>query len=366
MSDNRGRSPLLLSHPKFPVKGLIKTYQSATVIRGGNLDLFGNPKSEGNVIKIMRLPKRKIWRTHIINGPGLNNGRPQPHEITRGFDHDSLVRAIQRGDARFLDAFRRRCKVVAKVFAEAPAGTLEPLVSPWLEHRPIPEEVFRTLARIISEEIPAAEIVDNPVEGGFIRGFLRERHNDVREKVDIVDLDGVDWEDLDLRSLAERHSSAKMVLIWGWGENGLDPKADWQVPQRRTAWTAKRELKMFRYFVRPDALDVRSPLNPKDLQGLRRRATPDGWKRDFVWKLGDGKDYATALFPTRFSRFKKVVIVKDGRVIDRGRYRGLYMSDGSRRQIWDFRRHIVEYPDNCVIRADRDAWVLEKPAFRID
>lgn len=364
---NRGHSALGLCHPGFKFDMLVKSFKDSSVIRCGWLDHFFNSKNSNNAIKLIKLARQKFIRVHIINGPGLNNNRVQPHEITHGYTHKSLVSAIQKNDKRFLDKFRARCKVIGNICAKAPPGTLDLAISPWLEHQPIPAPVFKTLAAIVKEEIPQAAIVDNPVNGGFVPGFLREFHGDQAPRdIDIADLDGIDAEACDVRAFAERHKTAKACFYWTLRDNGFKPKESWLPPERRKSWIGVREMKLARYFIDPMALTAKSPVNPVDIRGLKLANPNDGWKKAFVWKCGEEKAYATALLPA-ITNFKTVVIKKDGAVIDIGRFRGRYTEDWSNRPIWDFRKHPADLPDNCVLVADNlVGWVLSKPGFRID
>lgn len=367
MSDNRGISCLGLCHPKYPVDALINSFSQASVIRFGWLDNFFNPKDSKNAIKVVSFPREKFARVHIINGPGMNNGRTQPHEITYKMSHDDCVKAIKRRDKKFLEKFRARCAHVADVAAHEPTGILQLAVSPWLEHKPMPVQVFKTLAAIVTEMIPQAAIVDNPVSGGFFPGFLREYHgNKAPKNVDIADLDGIDFETVDLQEYAARHQNAKVCYVWGFNDNGLDGKSAWKPPHLRTEWPGSRELKVYQEFVKPSALTIQSPLNSADTKGLKIMQSEDGDKRGFLWKLGDGKGHAVALLPPTISA-SKVVIKKDGHIVDTGRFRGKYTEDGSNRQIFDFSRHTSDYRHNSVLVADgRFGWVLDLPAFRID
>lgn len=367
MSDNRGISCLGLCHPKYPMNELMRAFSTASVIRFGWLDHFFNSKNSNNAIRLMALNRPKFCRVHIINGPGMNNGRTQSHEITYKLSHDACVKLIQKQDKRFLQAFRQRVQVVARVVSNAPAGTLELAVSPWLEHRPMPAQVFKTLAAIIAEELPQAAIVDNPVSGGFLPGYLREFHGPQAPKgIDIADLDGIDWEATDVRAFGERFHNARCCYIWGERDNGQTHKTPWKPPQQRIEWPRAREMQVYRELVRPNAFAICSPVNPIDTKGLTIQPAKDGAKQGFTWKLGDAKNYAVCLLPGRVDA-DKVVIVKDGQVIDRARFRARYAEDGSNRQIWDFTKHTSEYPHNSVLVADgRRGWVLELPAFRID
>lgn len=370
MSDNRGISPLGLCHPKYPVKEFLRCFDGATVIRSGWLDNFFNASNSNNARLLCSQPKQKLIRVHIINGPGMNNGRTQPHEISYKETTQSLSRKILAGDRSFFQKFDRRVQAINTITSVAPAGTLELLISPWLEHQQIEKRVFDILAARVLAIIPSCRIVDNPLRGSAFQGYVAETHDKNANPAnwDIFDWDGTDVEATDSRSVCVRFDNLKMVLGWDVRENGLDGKESWKKPQDRVSWPQKRIFTFYRYMVRPDALVVQSPVNSIDTNGKRLNDPTDGWKRDFVYKIGDGRNFGVCLLPRSFNGkpIKSMTIQKDGRVVDRGKKRGNYTEDGTNRQIFDFKYHPSRLPDNCVVVADRNAWVLEKPQFRVD
>jgi len=373
MTDNRGRSFLGLCHPKFDMAGLLKSFETATEIRGGWLDHFFNAKDSKNAVTLLKQEKRKFIRVHIINGPGMNNAHTLPHEITYRETTQSVCKKVMSADKAFLGKFVGRLVALRKIVDQALPGTLELAVSPWLEHQPISEEVFTRLAMHIAGVFPEARIVDNPrdVSTSFIPGpWLHERHGDVPnpKNLDIVDLDGTDFEFIDVPAFMHRYKDCRAVLMWGLGENGNGAGAQgWIPPYKRTGWTSHRENPVYRYFVRPDADSVNSELNPVDMRGItEKHKAQDGYKQDFVWKLAEWKKTAVIVFPRCFrGTFKKVEILKDGKVVDRPKFRAI-LNDGTGRLIYDCTKLPTAFPDNSVLRADRHGWALTKPQFRID
>lgn len=371
MSDNRGRSSLGLCHPRFDVARFIKTFDNATEMRFGFLDNFFNEKNSNNAVVALRVPKKKFVRVHVINGPGMTNGRTCPHEITYGETHASLVAKIEKGDKEFMRKFRSRLNTLAYIFGEA-RGETEFAVSPWLERKEVPAPVFEKLAREIREALPQVSIVDNPRDPSvsfiFGQNYLRERHGDHPNPnaLDIVDLDGTDFEFVDIPKFMRQYANCKAVMLWGLGENGLWAAESWKPPQQRTGWTSSREYPCYRNFVAPNA-DERAEANPVDKAKAKKMLNPhDGYKQDFIWKLGEWKKTAVIVMPRRFrARFKKVEIWKDGKLIDRPKYRAV-LNDGSGRLIYDCLYHPTKYPKASVLVAAGYGWVLDYPAYRID
>lgn len=247
---NRGVSLLGLNHPRMDFVRAMQCFRGAPVINTGWLDNFFGA-SNRNAERLMLLPRHKRIRVHIMNGPGLNNRRVQPHEITAGETTESVTRKIERGNPQFLAKFAARCKVIAEIFARADSGLTEFYVSPWLERGATTRKAFNVLADIVAREIPQAAIVDNPVRGGFFPGFLREFHGIKAPKdVDIADLDGIDAAEVDLGAFQERHATAKMCLWWSTRCNGLVGGTPWRPPEKRTEFLRPIDVRVAATFVK--------------------------------------------------------------------------------------------------------------------
>jgi hypothetical protein len=369
MSNNRGISCLGLCHPKYPVKGLIKAFQNADMIRGRHLDNFFNAANSKHFIRMMRLPKQKFWTVIVINGPGMNNGRTQPHEITYRETTASVDKKVRNGNKQFLKKYEARLRALAAITALADAGTLEVAVNPWLEHGNISKQCFDKLAQIARQHFPGSRIIDNPVSGGLFPGYAHEKHGSgAPANIDIADLDGEDWEGVNLVAFGRKHIQAKACHIWGFRDNGMDGEESWKAPQNRHNWPRARDLAMYGCWVSPNALIEKRALLGSDVAGKTLHDAQDGWKRDFVWKLGDNRNYAICLLPRSLNgvNFTQVQVIKDGSIVSKGNRRGSYTEDGTNRQIWDFTKHTKDFPDNSVLVAGNHAWVLELPQFRID
>lgn len=375
MSDNRGISCLGLCHPKFPLKQLIACWKSLPALRGRHLDNFFNPKHSKKFAKVLQQEQRKHWTVAVINGPGMNNAVTQPHEITYKETTASVDKKVREGNKRFLNAYEGRLKHVHQVIAKNNSGALALSINPWLEHMTVSKQAFDKLANIALQFFPDALIIDNPRGGSpYIPGnkYAKEEHGSHAPKnIRFADLDGEDWEGVDLLAYGTRFANTTSCFIWGPECNGRDPKAPaggFLPPEKRAAWPLSRDFATYRAWILPDALTPAPGPSAQDLAGKQRHDPRDGVKQDFVWKLGDGKNYAIVLFPKAFNytRFKSVKIVKDGKTLDTAKYRYNYTEDGSNRQVWDFSKHITAFPKNCVLHADGHAWVLDFAQFRID
>ena len=360
--DNRGISCLGLCHPLYDVNKLRRIFRQphVTEARFRWLDKFFNSAAATEISKpatLMRMPMKKFANVHIINGPGLNNNRVQKHEITYGYNNRTLEEAILKKENKFLDKFRKRIEVVAKTIELAPSNTLDFALSPWLEHAPIRDETFNILVEEVFKIIPNVAIIDNPVSGSFVRGnYLKEKHGpNPPLNCDIVDLDGIDMETVDMRTFGERYRRCRAVFAWGLSQNGNHHKmASWLPPSQRTNFPEEREWLLMDYFIKPDALIENSSLNPRDVSGLTMLPVNDGNKRGFLWKMGDDKKIAICLLPANIfpNPPRRIVVVKNGRRVDTGTFRGRYTHDGSNRCIIDFTKPVTSFPTNSVIRID--------------
>lgn len=249
---NRGISCLGLCHPKYPVDKLIQAFEDAPVIIFGWLDHYFNSEGAKNAIKILSLPKEKFCRVHIINGPGLNNRRVQAHEITRGFTNASLELAIRRKDKGFLRKFKGRLDNLEAILKRAHPAQMELAISPWLEHIPLKQGTFKILADIVAERFPQAHIVDSPVSGEASAKYLREKHGDKSDpkKIDIVDLDGLDYNLTYLPGYAEKYEAAKACFVWGLGENGNKGSSGWVPPDKRKGFSNDEDFKVYKKFLK--------------------------------------------------------------------------------------------------------------------
>lgn len=246
---HKGISTLGICHPRFPVDLLCQLFKEKNKAVFSWLDLFFNPENSANIRTILRLPVPKYYRVHIINGPGMNNRRTQPHEITYKMDHKQAERAILRGNRVFLKKFEQRVKHIYLVSKEDKDSLIK--VSPWLEHQPLNPRAFAILADIVRDKFGPVPIVDNPVRGPFIQPekYWTERHGTkVSSDTDIADLDGVDFRKVDLVEYAKETAHCNTSYIHGPEMNGLG--AQWQPPHLRRNWPEREDFELYRKWMR--------------------------------------------------------------------------------------------------------------------
>lgn len=377
--NNRGVSSLGLCHPKYPVGQLLQTFPADHMVFRW-LDHAFNPKNSKNAVLLLKQPKMKKVSVHIINGPGLNNRRVQPHEITYGYTNEKLVRELQSSSERFIKKFRARLVALRAIIDKKhPDYPIDLAISPWLERTPLANR--KVMERLWSETIrifPEAHMIDNPVQGNFIKTpnwrFLKEKHGaNPGPGIDIYDLDGEDWEGVDMAAYGKRGVGAWACFIWGYKDNLIKTVKDaagktvpvFQPFEKRTNAPTQRELKEYRYWMDDSALTPVAP-NPADTAGYVVQPVPDGSKTGFLWKLGEGKNHAVILLPKNMvtNRPDVIAINHNQKRIDTGEFRGFYHGDG--RPIYHLSRHIVDYPKGCVVIAHMRCFPLQLPGLRID
>lgn len=365
--DNRGVSALGMCSPRYDYANMMTSFKYASVIRTKFLDNTFNPNGCKNLELLMREPKPLDMMSVILNGPGLRNGRLEKHEIHFGHSVSSLNRAVLNKEPKFMAKFDSRLNKIAAIL-NTRTGALTHRVNVCLEC-----DLSQPARRILMERaklvFPTAIYIDNPMQGACIPGLICEKHGSTANppKPKSVDLDGEDYDGIKARQWGLRHADAETVYAWKLCNNGFKKHEDWKPPTQRTNFCGNRDNKDFGYWTRPEALIVGLAGNETDKKGCKRYyPASDGNRKDFTWKLGDGRPYAVSLFPRAFrAQFNKVVVRRDG-LTDTGRYRGRYTEDGTNRLIYDFGKHTADQRDSSVLFADGNCWLLDKPQFRLD
>ena len=370
MSNNRGISALGLCHPKFPIRNFIRVFKNTDVISGRHLDNFFNAKNSNNFAKLLAQTKPLSWTVHIINGPGINNGRTRSHEISYQHTQASLTAKIARNDNQIRHRFQIRLRLLREQIAKAKAP-VKLYIGPWLEPRGLQREIWPRLVGWVQEIFPLATIVNSDLTGVRLPGSIYEGHGDYKQEADIVDLDGHDYEGgpgqlqpVNLQKFATRFKTAQGCFLWSLSCNGNHIKKKWIPPENRIDFPKARHFKIWQRWLSDDAFCARHTFNPSDIKGLALQKLPDGDKKGITIKLGEDKNNLVAVFPEGFDLPKKVIIRKDRKAIDTGLFHG-YLH-GTKRPIYWFKKHPADLPDNCVLIADKKCWVIELPWLRQD
>jgi hypothetical protein len=223
--------------------------------------------------------------------------------------------------------------------------------------------------------------VDNPLESkdSCMSGYYCEKHGHptVGNK-GIADNDGEDYDTIAQYNYWNKNKEAFMVLAWKPCLNGAASVAGtsgaggWIYPQDRTAYCkTDREGPEFETFTNKK---LKLPMeykkdeyNKKDLNNCSKY-----YDINFVWKLGDGRNYTVWLAPYTFPKFKSVYLSCNGEVVDKSeakpgkRFGAPYSHDpaGKQRKIYDFNKPMSKYPAKCVLHADKNCWLMSTPFFR--
>lgn len=248
----RGVSSLGIAHPRYPIDRLLWVFERRPTVCITWLLRYFNKLDNSNVERVLKEDKHTIINAKILNGPGINgfSGRPEKHELTFGYNPKELNAAILRGRRSLINGYRDECKKVADVCSILPERKLELFVSPILEMLGISIEAFDVLAQVTKEELPMATVVYNHVYNKPSDRYLWEAHGE-KTKAPIVDLDGVDYSKVKLRTFGNMHKFAKLLFIWGYSDNGRGPGGRWVNSSRRTKFAKddRKKWKLYRDWV---------------------------------------------------------------------------------------------------------------------
>lgn len=384
--ENRGVSWILQMCSEHADCSVVDSaYKDANKLNAGWMVLTSNPNRCKCAPKFLSDLRPKRVRVTICNSTCFpERGRQcQPHECFAGQNSKTASAAVLSNEPR---TYRRIDKAIAiaKNDLRGARGVLELGIAPCLECT-LTREARLKLNRYVWDkfsDIPHVA-VDNPYGDSCLPGVICEKHGSPQGGPQIIsDNDGLDYDGIDQWKYWQKNESSFLTLAWKGCNNGLKkcekPPCSFIPPQNRKDYCGRsRDGVDFSSATAPNAVAVQSPVNDADKKGCKRfHDAPDGLK-NFVLKLGDGRNYGVWLSPEKLSKasFKKVQLRKGGRVVDeskpgdpRYRFGAVYGHDpaGHRRRVYDFRKHPNSYPDNSVLFADGNCWVLKKPRFRVD
>ena len=213
--DNIGLSYLGICHKSWPCEESIDAYKNKIDLKLSFLydKTFGEDCS--CIRKLYQDPRAKLTRIHLSNGPGLRNRRLQKTEIFYGYNIISAEAAILRNDPELKKKFEDVAQRAANDYKES-VGINNLYVSTCLECN------FSALARerLINWAKPffsKAQFVDNPLFGPCMPGLICEKHGDSPELSApcIVDLDGKDFNLVDIARFKDRYKTCLATFLWG-------------------------------------------------------------------------------------------------------------------------------------------------------
>jgi len=164
------------------------------------------------VNRLLKDPRPKIVRVHVMNGPCMRNKRCGRYEPFYGYTIASANRDILRG-GKLLKKYQLLLEQVKKRFTGV--NKLTCYVSPCLECD-LNERARRVLGNLVSATLPTCNLVDNPLKSSCIKGYTCEKHGDA-PRVDrpcIVDLDGTDGSKVDIKKWMAKYSHCDLRYYW--------------------------------------------------------------------------------------------------------------------------------------------------------
>lgn len=213
MTGQAHAAPSLLGicHKDFNCTGVNDLYRGMSQVRISWLEkTFGDDCPCLN--KLLNDSRPKIIRAHLMNSPCMRNKRCGRYEPLWGYTAASGSRAVQLPRSRL----RRRFNRILEQFKRRIDGKeLTCYVSPCLECD-LYEPARRLLADIVSAALPSCNLVDNPYRRRCLRGLTCEKHgtNPIISAPCIVDLDGIDGADVDLKKWLEQYKHCDLSFYW--------------------------------------------------------------------------------------------------------------------------------------------------------
>lgn len=253
----QGVSYIGLCNKTWDCNGVKATWSGQdTIITGWLEQSFGRACKCAD--ELLRSPKDKIIRVHLINSPCVRNGRCGPQEVLAGETVASASRKVARKDRRII----RKYVAVIKRFKNRlnqSQGGLQCYVSACLECD-LSVAARRVLNTYLSRYLPGCNIVDNPLRQRCLKGTICEKHG-VNPKLSapcIADLDGEDGKEVDLREFYRNTKQCDIRFYWDPRLNCNNPYARFLDPMKRVCRTNRTELykigrKSCRYLSHPSS-----------------------------------------------------------------------------------------------------------------
>lgn len=218
-ADNRAVDFLGWCNPTWECDDSLEVFRDEHILRAGWLaHTFG--RRCPCAAKFLSDPRPKVFRVHLINSTcfperGRVCGR---YELYAGLTVKRAQRLIIRRNEKLLRRFDRIARPTQRLVAKA-QQPFACLISPELESS-LSRRARRVLLKRAARLFRACTIVDNPVRGACVAGYLCERHG-AHVRADIVSLDGVDPSTIDVEAWFARASSSVLAFYWDFQKNCL-------------------------------------------------------------------------------------------------------------------------------------------------
>jgi hypothetical protein len=242
-------SLLSLCHPQTNCKAVERLWNGQdTIVTGWLEKTFADDCQCAD--RLLASDKTKVVRIHLMNGPCMRNKRCGRYEPFFGYNKNSANHAVHNPNSRLM----RRFTAVLDTTAKRLNGVknLTCYVSPCLECD-LNASARRVLLNHVSVALPHCNLVDNPHGQNCVKGYICERHgqNPKLSAPCIVDLDGKDGREIDVKKWVDRYKHCDLAYYWEpWmnciRESFVDPrKRDCKYPLQ--IYKRTKEL-LCRYF----------------------------------------------------------------------------------------------------------------------
>ncbi len=247
-SQNRGVSYIGMCHRRVTGEDVAKIYQGHQTIKVHFLTRTFNEHGCPSFSRIAKDPRPMVLHVSLLNGPGLRNRRLQKHEFLYGYTIRTAEAAILRRDPKILSQIKIAAQEARTLVSQRESRTTVLRIKPILE-----SDFGKSAQRIVFHQVrkvfPKVELIDNPHRNSCLPGLLCETHGQNTEG-DIIDLDGLDYEEADARKW-EREGSEKVgMFVWKFCNNGFRPGEKWKPPLSRKNWCKGRDVSFFRNWLR--------------------------------------------------------------------------------------------------------------------
>ena len=321
----------------------------------------------------------KFLQVHVVNEVCMRHGRCGAYEPVAGLTVAQYEQRVGNENAALFSVLRRHVQPIAGWLHAH--EDIDCAVSAGLESN-LSRAAYRKLVAHLAPLFPARcrwvwnPVGNNPHSTERIPGMVHELHGS-RARLSVPCIANLDGEDVDLPSqrailqpalsaaqvpgYVASHASCEAAFLWTAPFNGIGP-GSFTDPRQRRNWPKKKAMTELRNLLRSAA----APQLPSavDLRGCGRVLETSDGPGGFLFKPSDVDVYgAVALLP-RQKVYRRVVLRKGGKVVERLRFAGLYHDDG--RQVWRAQRKASELPMGLVLKAEKDCWQLRNPRTRND
>lgn len=375
----------------FPCDYLMRGFQGAKTL---NLSVLWNTfgKDFSCLNTWAEDPRPKFLQIHLLNEVCQRNNRCGKYEFLSEIPVGNFGKMLSQDNISLRLFFPSYLSPLAIWLENHP--NVECNISPSLESN-LDKKNFNKLLDIVKESLPKrCSFTWNPVNNNkFGNGPLKNKtifhelhgHSRPPQAPCISNLDGVDislkhrasflpesLSYLEIPAYLAGTAHCRATFLWVAEFNGISP-GPFIDPRERSQWPSEAiMIEINGLLLKGMAAKAKSPPiwtqdDDKSLLGCNRVINPrDGAKRGFLWKQSDVPVYgAVALLPQK-DRFKKVEILKAGKIVEKLSYAYQYTEDKSNRQVWRAKKKAAKFPFNVVLKADSSCYKITNPRSRID